>query len=190
LGCGIPTGQARGLKAHGGAEAERAGRAINRIAVAFEAGRDGVWLARWLRARAVDAQVIHPNSIAVAREHRRAKTDRLDTELLKRAFLRWRRGERGHRSMAAIPTLEEEDAKRPNREREGLVSSARALSTGSRVPPVRCQGQAWLVSGFAASSRPYAGRRSGSQNCSHRRVRRRHRTRWPSCAAPWRACAS
>jgi transposase len=32
-------------------EAAKAGRAITRIAVAFEAGRDGVWLARWLRAR-------------------------------------------------------------------------------------------------------------------------------------------
>jgi transposase len=32
-------------------EAEKAGRKIERIAVAFEAGRDGFWLARWLRAR-------------------------------------------------------------------------------------------------------------------------------------------
>src|SRR3954451_7606830 len=29
-------------------EAVRAGRTITRIAVAFEAGRDGFWLARWL----------------------------------------------------------------------------------------------------------------------------------------------
>jgi transposase len=57
----------------------------------------------------------------VSREHRRAKTDRLDTELLKRAFLGWLRGEPGHCSMAMIPTPEEEDAKRPNRERENLV---------------------------------------------------------------------
>ncbi len=103
------------------AEAERTGRRINRIAVAFEAGRDGVWLARWLRARDVDAQVIHPNSIAVSREHRRAKTDRLDTALLQRSFLGWLRGERDHCSMIATPTLEEEDAKRPGREREALV---------------------------------------------------------------------
>ena len=57
----------------------------------------------------------------MSREHRRAKTDRLDTELLMRAFLGWLRGERRHCSMAAIPTIEEEDAKRPNREREKLV---------------------------------------------------------------------
>jgi transposase len=54
---------------------------VERIAVAFEAGRDGFWLARWLRARDIEAHVIHASSVAVSREHRRAKTDRLDTEL-------------------------------------------------------------------------------------------------------------
>ena len=103
-------------------EASKAGRTVMRIAVAFEAGRDGFWLARWLRARGVEAHVIHPTSVAVSREHRRAKTDRLDTELLKRAFLGWLRGEPDHCSMAAVPTLAEEDARRPNRERECLVS--------------------------------------------------------------------
>jgi len=102
-------------------EAINAGREISRIVLAFEAGRDGFWLARWLRARNIEAYVIHPNSVAVSREHRRAKTDRLDTELLKRAFLGWLRGESDHCSMAAIPTLEEEDARRPNRERENLL---------------------------------------------------------------------
>jgi transposase len=65
--------------------------------------------------------VIHASSVAVSREHRRAKTDRLDTELLKRGFLGWLRGERGHCSMARVPTIAEEDAKRPNRERDCLV---------------------------------------------------------------------
>src|SRR5207249_8272537 len=67
-------------------EATKAGRTIDRIAVAYEAGRDGFWLAGWLRARGVEAHVIHPSSVAVSREHRRAKTDRLDTELLKCGF--------------------------------------------------------------------------------------------------------
>src|SRR5271167_587483 len=102
-------------------EAEKAGRKIERIAVAFEAGRDGFWLARWLRARGIEAYVIHATSVAVSREHRRAKTDRLDTELLKRVFLGWLRGEPDHCRMVAIPTVGEEDAKRPNRERENLV---------------------------------------------------------------------
>src|SRR3979409_1034392 len=59
------------------------------------------------RARDVEAYVIHPTSIAVSREHRRAKTDRLDTELLMRVFLGWLRGEKRHCSMVAIPAIEE-----------------------------------------------------------------------------------
>ena len=103
-------------------EAEGRGASVERTVVAFEAGRDGFWLARWLRSRGIEAHVLHSSSVAVSREHRRAKTDRLDTELLKRAFLGWLRGEREHCKMVAIPTLGEEDAKRPSRERESLVA--------------------------------------------------------------------
>src|SRR6266852_2254820 len=102
-------------------DAEKAGRKIERIAVAFEAGRDGFWLARWLRARGIEAYVIHSTSVAVSREHKRAKTDRLDAAMLLRVFLGWLRGERDHCGMVAIPTIEQEDAKRPSRERESLV---------------------------------------------------------------------
>src|SRR5712691_2035107 len=38
-------------------EAEKAGRKIERITVAFEAGRDSFWQARWLRARGIEAHV-------------------------------------------------------------------------------------------------------------------------------------
>jgi transposase len=31
--------------------------------LAFEARRDGFWLVRWLRARGIEAYVIHPASI-------------------------------------------------------------------------------------------------------------------------------
>jgi transposase len=102
-------------------ETRRAGCEVKRVVVAYEAGRDGFWLARWLRTRTVEAYVIHSSSVAVSREHRRAKTDRLDTELLMRAFIGWLRGEKRHCSMVAIPTIEEEDARRPNRERDNLV---------------------------------------------------------------------
>src|SRR3954454_14024487 len=40
-------------------EAIKAGRTVARITVAFEAGREGFWLARWLRARGIEAYVIH-----------------------------------------------------------------------------------------------------------------------------------
>jgi transposase len=109
------------------AEAEKKGHKVARITVAFEAGHDGFWLARWLATQGIEPHVIHASSVAVTREHRRAKTDRLDTELLKRGFLGWLRGERGHCKMVAVPTLAEEDAKRPNREREALVAEATRL---------------------------------------------------------------
>jgi transposase len=103
-------------------EAVRADRPISRIALTYEAGRDGFWLARWLIAREIEAHVIHSASVAVSREHKRAKTDRLDSAMLMRVFLGWLRGERGHCGMVAIPTIEEEDARRPSRERESLVN--------------------------------------------------------------------
>ena len=118
-------------------EAVSSGHMITRIAVAFEAGRDGFWLARWLRAHDIEAHVIHASSVAVSREHRRAKTDRLDTDLLKRAFLGWLRGERDHCKMVAIPTLDEEDAKRPNRERESLVGEQSRLVNRMKSTLVR-----------------------------------------------------
>ena len=118
-------------------EAVKAGQTIWRIVVAFEAGRDGFWLARWLRARGIEAYVIHPSSVAVSREQRRAKTDRLDIGLLKRSLLGWLRGEKKHCTMAAIPTLEEEDAKRPTREREQLIGKRTGIVNRMKAALVR-----------------------------------------------------
>jgi transposase len=118
-------------------EAAKAGHRIKRIAVAFEAGRDGFWLARWLSARDIETHVIHASSVAVSREHRRAKTDRLDTELLKRSFLGWLRGERDHCKMVAIPTTKDEDAKRPNREHESLVGEQSRIVNRMKATLIR-----------------------------------------------------
>src|SRR3954467_4071556 len=115
------------------AEATQKGCPITRMVVAFEAGRDGFWLTRWLRARGIETYVIHSTSVAVSREHRRAKTDRLDTGLLKRVFIGGLRGEPDNCHMGAIPTLAEEDAKRPNREREGLVRERPRLLTRTKT---------------------------------------------------------
>jgi transposase len=134
-------------------EAIKAGRAISRIVVAFEAGRDGFWLARWLRARGIEAFVIHSTSVAVPREHRRAKTDRLDTELLKRAFLGWLRGEPEHCHMAAIPTPDQEDARRPNRERENLIGQQTRLVNRMKACLVR-----WGIRNFKPTLRKAAER--------------------------------
>jgi transposase len=102
-------------------EAARRGHPIEHVTVAYEAGRDGFWLARWLAKQGIAVHVIHSSSVAVSREHRRAKTDRLDTAMLMRVYLGWLRGERGHCKMVSVPTLAEEDRKRPSREHEKLT---------------------------------------------------------------------
>jgi transposase len=119
------------------AVATKAGRKIQRITLGYEAGRDGFWLARWLQARGIEVHVFHWTSVAVSREHRRAKTDRLDAAMLMRVFLGWLRGERGHCNMVAIPTLEQEDAKRPSRERENLVGEQTRIVNRMKAALVR-----------------------------------------------------
>jgi transposase len=117
--------------------ATKAGRAITRTVLAFESGRVGFCLARWLRVRGVETFVMHSTSVAVSREPRRAKTDRLDTEMLIRVFLGWLRGEPRHCKMVAIPTLEEEDARRPSREREILVGERTRIINRMKAALVR-----------------------------------------------------
>jgi transposase len=120
-------GELVALLKHWTQEAIMAGRTVARVVLAYEAGRDGFWLARWLRARGIEAHVIHASSVAVSRDRRRAKTDRLDTALLMRVLLGWLRGESGHCTMAVVPGIEDEDAKRPTRERENLVGERTRL---------------------------------------------------------------
>jgi transposase len=141
------------------------------------------WLARWLAARGIDAHVIHASSVAVSREHRRAKTDRLDTELLKRGFVGWLRGERGHCSMARGPTIAEEDAKRPNRERDGLVGERTRIVNRIKSSLARLG-----IRNFKPTLRKAAERRASA--CTPRRACRCHQTPWPSCSVTWHGWAS
>jgi transposase len=92
--------------------------------------------------------VIPAPSIAVSRAPRRAKTDRWDAALLQRAFLGWLCGERGPCTMVAVPGLEEEDAKRPSREGEALVSQRTRLGNRMRRALARA-GHSRLQAGFA-----------------------------------------
>jgi transposase len=120
-------------------EAARAGRTITRTVVAYESGRDGFWLARLLQGHGIEVYVIHASSVAVSREQRRAKTDRLDTEMLMRAL----RGEPGHCRMVAIPTVAQEDARRPGREREGLVAERTRVTN-----TLKAELALWGIQGF------------------------------------------
>ncbi|HET6520718.1 MAG TPA: IS110 family transposase, partial [Geminicoccaceae bacterium] len=108
--------------------AGRAGRRVSRMVVAYEAGRDGFWLARWLLERGVEVYVIQPSSVPVDRRARRAKTDALDVEMLLRTTLAWLRGEPRACSMVPIPSEAEEDGRRPLRERQDLIRERLAIT--------------------------------------------------------------
>jgi transposase len=118
------------------AEAQHAGRDVRRTVLCYEAGRDGFWIARYLLARGIEVQIMHPASIPVERRGRRAKTDRIDLDMLLRTLLAWLRGEPRVCSMVGIPSEAEEDARRPERERERLVSERIALE--NRIENLLC----------------------------------------------------
>jgi transposase len=101
------------------AKAGRCGKPV-RILACYEAGFDGHWLHRWLTDQGVISHEIDPSSIEVNRRARRAKTDRIDLERLMRAFLAYLRGEPRACSVLRVPSVEEEDRKRGNRERDRL----------------------------------------------------------------------
>jgi transposase len=106
----------------------KAGKRVSRVVVAYEAGRDGFWLARWLLGRGIEVYVIQPSSVPVDRRARRAKTDALDVEMLLRTTLAWLRGEPRVCSMVPIPSEVEEDGRRPSRERQDLIRERLAIT--------------------------------------------------------------
>ncbi|TWT04020.1 IS110 family transposase [Reyranella sp. CPCC 100927] len=97
-----------------------------RIVSCYEAGYDGFWLHRELLARGVESLVLDAASIQVNRRSRRAKTDRLDLEHLIRVLMRHDGGEPRVCSVVRAPSVEQEDARRPWRERDRLVEERNA----------------------------------------------------------------
>ncbi len=104
-------------------ESAKAGLQAARLVLGYEAGRDGFWIARALQQLGIEVYVMHPGSIAVERRGKRAKTDRLDVDLLLTTLIGWLRGEPGRCTMSPIPTEEEEDLREPGRRRETLVQA-------------------------------------------------------------------
>ena len=104
---------------------------MEQIAVAFKSGRDGFWLARWLRAQGIEAYVIHGTSTAVCGSiggrRRTASISSCCSAVFwggcaeKLVIARW-----------CIPSREEEDGKRPGRERETLVSQCTRIVNGMK----------------------------------------------------------
>jgi transposase len=82
----------------------------------YEAGRDGFWIDRFLRSRAIQNIVVDSSSIEVSRRKRRAKSDRLDAEKLVDMLIRWHNGERKVWALVRIPTADDEDRRQLHRE--------------------------------------------------------------------------
>jgi transposase len=102
------------------------------IECVFEAGYDGFWLHRLLAQAGIASRVMDPASLKVDRRARRVKTDRVDAESLLRALQSWRRGDRQACAFVCVPSIDDEDARRPHRElarlrKEGHVNRIKAL---------------------------------------------------------------
>jgi transposase len=99
-----------------------------KVVSCYEAGYDGFWLHRLLTAAGITNFVFDPASIAVEQRSRRAKTDRIDGELLLRTLMAYLRGEPRVVRIVRVPTVEQEDARRASRERDRLVKEQTAHS--------------------------------------------------------------
>lgn len=116
----------------------------------YEAGRDGFWIHRWLESEGIDNHVVDSSSIEVSRRARRAKTDGLDAGKLLAMLIRYLRGEKTVWSVVRVPSVEEEDARRPHRELERLkkertqhTNRIRALLALHGIRPATVGGRGW-----------------------------------------------
>jgi len=112
-----------------------------RVASCYEAGYDGFWLHRLLLAAGVMNFVFDAASIPVEQRGRRAKTDRIDGELLLRTLMAHLRGEPRVVRIVQVPTVEQEDARRASRERERLIKEQTAHTNRIKAL-LRLQGMA------------------------------------------------
>jgi transposase len=119
----IQAGDVKGLARQLTRAKERFGlRADAPVHSCYEAGRDGFWIHRMLMGLGVINVVVDPASIEVQRRGKRVKTDRLDARKLLTMLRRyWVYGERKTWRVLHVPDAEQEDARRPSRERERLT---------------------------------------------------------------------
>lgn len=109
-------------------KAEAAGGGLIKVVAIQEAGLDGFWLHRLLLAHGIESHVVDAASIAVPRRHRRAKSDKIDGEMLLRTLLAYKRGERRVCAMVVAPSPREEERRRLARERESLLKERISLT--------------------------------------------------------------
>jgi transposase len=124
-------------------KAEREASRPLEIVVCYEVGYDGFWLARVLIAKGIRTIVFDPASFLMPRRGRRAKTDRLDAEGMTRTLRTWLSGDREVARDVQIPSVEQEDAKRIERERKYLVEER--ISIVGRIKGLLALHGIWLT---------------------------------------------
>jgi len=82
----------------------------------YDAGRDGFWLHRFLRAHGIQSLVVDASSIEVNRRYRRSKTDRLDMQKLLTMLVRFVLGETRLWKVVRVPSEADEALRQPPRE--------------------------------------------------------------------------
>jgi len=120
----------------------------------YEAGRDGFWLHRWLTAQGIDNVVVDAGSIKVNGRRKRAKTDRLDAELLLGNLMDHHAGRDDQWSVVHVPSVAAEERRQLHREMETLQGERTAhvnrikgllASLGIKLPKVTKALPEWLV---------------------------------------------
>jgi transposase len=126
-----------------------------RVISCYEAGRDGFWIHRALRARDIENRVVDSASIEVNRRARRTKTDRIDALKLVMMLVRTCCGEQRVFAEVRVPSAEAEAARHRSRERSALVQERTRLrnqigswlaTSGCRVTARRRQQATWWTS--------------------------------------------
>jgi transposase len=97
-----------------------------------------------LIARGIRTVVFDPASFLMPRRGRRAKTDRLDAEGMTRTLRAWLCGDREVAREVLIPSVEQEDAKRIERERKYLVEERASIV--ARIKGLLALHGIWLTS--------------------------------------------
>jgi transposase len=121
-----------------------------RVVSCYEAGRDGFWLDRALKAHGVENLVVDSSSIEVPRRMRRRKTDRIDLFKLMGLLLRYVAGERKVWSVVRVPDAETEDVRQLSRgidrlkcERNRHIGRLKSLLVKEGLTCTRIGGSRW-----------------------------------------------
>lgn len=122
------------------------------LVTCYEAGRHGFWVHRELESQSVKSHVVDSSSIEMARR-RRNKTDKTDAMKLARLLARFERGETNALRVVRVPTVNDEDERRPHREifrlkkeRTGLTNRIKGILflCGVRLRKINGKFKEWL----------------------------------------------